>query len=61
MPDRPDNSPEEIEITPAMIEAGFWVLFNYGITEDVRQAARDVYRAMVAASSHPSEVRSENV
>lgn len=45
--------PDEIEVTPAMIEAGETALFGYDYFSDVspRLVVRDVYRAMAALDS----------
>lgn len=49
------NSTDEIEVTPAMIDAGFRVLAASGITDDPLEADRllvsEIYRAMFAASA----------
>ncbi len=46
----------EIEVTPEMIECGFDILLNYGLTEQVEDAVLDVYREM--ASHDPARVGS---
>jgi hypothetical protein len=54
LPDRPAPAPDEIEVTPEMIEAGFEEFFaGYEITEptdmnEVRRAVAAIYRAMHA-------------
>ena len=45
----------EIEVTPEMVEAGFDVLLNHGVTELTQNAALEVYRAM--ASRAPDHQR----
>ncbi len=48
MCDRPVRHDDDSVPTSEMIERGFEVLLNYGITDRTEDAVRDVYRAMVS-------------
>jgi hypothetical protein len=55
MAERPDeNSTDEIDITPAMVAAGFRVLANSGLVDECLEAdtlfLEKIYREMYAAS-----------
>jgi hypothetical protein len=43
-----DGAPE-IEVTPAMIEAGLYELYEHNFGDDVKLVLEDVYRAMAYA------------
>ena len=47
---RPTLPLGEIEITPQMIEAGLYELYEHHFGEDIRLVLEEVYRAMAYAS-----------
>lgn len=54
-----DDTKDEIEVTAAMVEAGFCVLCSSGIADDYlgadREVVVDIYRAMIAARETAQE------
>lgn len=52
--DRPADEIEEIEVTPAMVEAGLGELRDHRFGDDLRLVLEDVYRSMTYAKRSAS-------
>lgn len=57
--DRPADEIEEIEVTPAMIEAGINEMREHHYEGDVRYMLESVYRAMAYSKRSASSNRSD--